>query len=236
VLDEARSSDYVIWAVALLLYVWDSASLLAPRDLLLVESGRRRLAVRMSESPFTIAGRVLAFSPLLLPWRGAFVAPWGRPWVDAPALAATLQAVQQGRAALLAVRVLATWAFALLFVGAPLLTLLMGPNTAVLYTAMGLYPTVLVAIGCLWRQRGCLGGGLPARGDFHAKQHTYSEQEKRQIVLHRTLLRPEGLEHDEASIRQILCEISSKRKRESPRSYGSSEISIALPSRSRISK
>jgi hypothetical protein len=157
VLDEARSSDYVIWAVALLLYVWDSASLLAPRDLLLVESGRRRLAVRMSESPFTIAGRVLAFSPLLLPWRGAFVAPWGRPWVDAPALAATLQAVQQGRAALLAVRVLATWAFALLFVGAPLLTLLMGPNTAVLYTAMGLYPTVLVAIGCLWWQRGRLG-------------------------------------------------------------------------------
>lgn len=156
-LDETRSSDHLIWAVALLLYVWDSACLLSPRDLLLVESGRRRFAALLSESPFTIAGRVLAFGPLLLPWRGAFVAPWGRAWIDEPAVAAALQTVQERRAALLVVRVLATWAFALLFVAAPLLTVLMGPNTAVVYTAVALYPTVLVAITCLWWQRGRLG-------------------------------------------------------------------------------
>lgn len=156
-LDEARSSDHLIWAVALLLYVWDSASLLSPRDLLLVESGRHRFAALFSESPFTIGGRVLAFSPLLMPWRGAFVAPWGRPWVDAPALTIGLQAVQERRTALLVVRVLATWAFALLFVGAPLVTVLMGPNTAVVYTAMALYPTALLVIGCLWWQRDRLG-------------------------------------------------------------------------------
>lgn len=156
-LDEARSSDYAIWAVALLLYVWDSASLLAPRDLLLVESGRHRFAALLSESPFTIAGRVLVWSPLLMPWRGAFVAPWGRPWIDPPALAAALDAVQQRRSALLVVRALATWTFVLLFVGAPLLTLLMGPNTAVIYTAMALYPTTLVVIACLWWRRDRLG-------------------------------------------------------------------------------
>ena len=156
-LDQIRSWDYVIWAVALLLYVWDSAVLLSPRELLLVEAGRGRFSAALSESPFTVAGRVLAFSPLLLPWRGSFVAPWGRPWVGAADLAATLWSVQQHRGALLAVRVLATWAFVLLFVAAPLVTFFMGPNTAVVYTAILLYPTALAAIACLWWQRERLG-------------------------------------------------------------------------------
>ena len=71
---EPRGSDYVIWLVALALYAWDSAHLLSPRELLLVEAGRQRLSVVFSESPFTIMGRVLSFSPLLFPHRGVFVA------------------------------------------------------------------------------------------------------------------------------------------------------------------
>jgi hypothetical protein len=153
VLDQVRSSDYLIWIVALLLYVWDSALLLSPRHLLLVEAGRRRFSTVFSESPFTISGRVLAFSPLVFPYRGAFVAPWGRRWVDSAVLQAALQAVEELRGSLLIVRVLATLAFLLLFVLGPALTLSMGPNAAVVYTAIGVYPTVLTAIVVLWCQR-----------------------------------------------------------------------------------
>jgi hypothetical protein len=153
VLDETRGSDYVIWVVAALLYVWDAAKLLSPRQLLLIECGRRRLSAAFSESPFTITGRVLAFSPLLLPHRGVFVAPWGQPWADPTVLAAALKSVEELRGSLLVMRVLATWTFALLFIIGPVLTLLTGPNAAVVYTAVAVYWTALVAILVLWWQR-----------------------------------------------------------------------------------
>jgi hypothetical protein len=152
-LDQVRSSDYVIWIVALLLYVWDSAILLSPRRLLLVEAGRRRFSTVFSESPFTISGRVLAFSPLVFPYRGAFIARWGRRWVDSAALQAALDVVEELRGSLVVVRVLATWAFLLLFIVGPALTLFMGPNAAVAYTAIAVYPTALTAIVVLWCQR-----------------------------------------------------------------------------------
>ena len=83
-LDQPRSAaDYAIWAVALALYVSDAAKLLSARQLLLVEAGRGRLAAALSETPYTIAGRVLVFAPLLRPDRGVFVALWGRPWLAA---------------------------------------------------------------------------------------------------------------------------------------------------------
>ena len=147
-LDQPRGADYTIWGVALLLYVWDAAKLLSPRELLLVEAGRGRLAAVFSENPFTIAGRVLAFGPLLLPHRGVFVAPWGRAWTDRVPLDAALASLTQLRGSLLVPRMLAAWAFVLLFVLGPLLTLALGPNAAVV-----LYPTVFVAIVCLWWQR-----------------------------------------------------------------------------------
>jgi len=157
VLEETRGSDYVIWVVAALLYTWDAARLLLPRELLLVEAGRRRLAAAFTDSPFTVGGRVLAFSPLLLPHRGVFVAPWGRSWVAPDVLAATLRSVESVRDSLLVVRVLATWAFGLLFVVGPLLTLMIGPNAAVVYTAVGVYWTALTAVLVLWWQRRELG-------------------------------------------------------------------------------
>jgi hypothetical protein len=157
VLEETRSSDYVIWVVAALLYVWDSAKLLSPRDLLLVEAGRRRLAAAFSESPFTLGNRILAFGPLLLPHRGVFVALWGRSWVKPDVLAATIRSVESLRDALLVVRVLATWAFGLLFIAGPVLTLAMGPNAAVVYTAVAVYWTGLTAALVLWWQRHELG-------------------------------------------------------------------------------
>lgn len=152
-LDHTRGSDYAIWVVALLLYVCDAAKLLSPRELLLVEAPRGRLTAAFSETPYTIAGRVLAFGPLLLPHRGVFVAPWGRAWTDAARLSSTLESLQQLRGSLLVVRLLAAWGFMLLFVLGPALTLALGPNAAVVYTAMLLYPTVVLAILTLWWRR-----------------------------------------------------------------------------------
>jgi hypothetical protein len=154
VLDGTQSADFAIWLVAGLLYTWDAAKLLSTRQLLLVEAGRERFATVFSESPFMIAGRVLAFSPLFLPHRGVFIAPWGRPWAEPAALGVTLQTIGRLRDSLLPVRVLATWSFALLFVVGPALTLVTGPNAAVVYTAIAVYWTAFVAILVLWWQRG----------------------------------------------------------------------------------
>ena len=152
-LDPTRSADHTVWVVALLLYVCDAAKLLSPRQLLLVEAGRGRLAAAFSASPFTLAGRVLAFAPLFLPHRGVFVAPWASAWTDDARLKAILESVERLRGSLLAARVLAAWAFVLLFVVGPGLTMLLGTDAAVLYTAAVLYPTVVVAIVFLWWRR-----------------------------------------------------------------------------------
>ena len=154
---EPRSADFAIWLIALALYVFDAAKLLSPRELLLVEAGRGRLASVFSAHPFTLTGRVLAFAPLVLPHRGAFVAGWGRAWTDDRTLAATLAALAELRATLRPARVLAVWGFALLFVIGPGLTFLLGPDSAVLYVGAVLYPTVFVAIGVLWWRRRALG-------------------------------------------------------------------------------
>lgn len=159
-LEHSQGADYTIWLVALLLYVCDAAKLLSPRELLLVEAGGGRLAAAFSESPFTIAGRVLVFAPLLLPQRGVFVASWGRPWATEPRLNETLESLRRLRGSLLAARALAVCAFALLFVLGPALTLALGPNAAVFYAAALLYPTVLAAIATLWWRR--RGFGLTA--------------------------------------------------------------------------
>lgn len=152
-LEHSQGADYAIWLVTLLLYVCDAAKLLSPRELLLVEAGGGRLATVFSESPFTIAGRVLVVAPLLLPHRGVFVAPWGRPWSAEAQLNAALESLRQFRGSLLPARALAVWAFLLLFLLGPALTLGLGPNAAVFYTAAVLYPTALVAVTALWWKR-----------------------------------------------------------------------------------
>jgi hypothetical protein len=157
--DQTRGSDYVIWCVAVLLYVFDAARLLAPRELLLVEAGRRRLSAVLSGDPFTLGGRVLCFAPLLRPDRGVFVAPWGRPWQPASEFRAVVDGIERLRGSLGVARVLAWAAAALLFVVGPALTLALGPNAAVVYTAVLVYPTVALAIGWLWWWRRRLGLG-----------------------------------------------------------------------------
>src|SRR5262249_40036439 len=109
------------------------------------------------ESPLTIRDKVLAFSPLLEPYRGAFVAPWGLPWVAPAGLRTTLQSLSRLRQSLLAVRALATWAFVLLFVVGPLLTHVAGPSAAIVYTAIGVYWTALLAVVAVWWQPGAFG-------------------------------------------------------------------------------
>jgi hypothetical protein len=154
--DETRGAHYTIWLVAFILYVYDSAKLLSPRELLLVEAGHGRLAPGFSDNPFTLAGRVLLFAPLLQPFRSVFVAPWGKPWARHEALKTTLASIEDLRSALRSVRILATGAFLLLFVVGPVSTWLLGPDAAVLYTAAVVYPTTLAAVGCMWWQRRAL--------------------------------------------------------------------------------
>ena len=156
-LEHARLADQAIWGVALVLYAYDAARLLGPHDVLLVEAGRGRLVPTLSDPPFTAWTRVLAFAPLHLPHRGVFRAAWGRPWRDDRALAATLDSLGRLRASLGPVRITAALATLLLFVVGPALTLALGPNAAVLYTAAGLYPTALAAVGALWLRRRRLG-------------------------------------------------------------------------------
>jgi len=164
VLDQPRIADFAIWLVALALYVFDAARLLTPRQMLLVEAGHGRLASAFSADPFTITGRALVFTPLLRPYRGAFVAPWGRPWAAAPALRAALADVDALRGTLRPARVLAAWVFLLLFVAGPALTLALGTDPAVLCVAAVLYPSVLVTIAVVWWRRRAwrLGRGAAA--------------------------------------------------------------------------
>jgi len=150
---EPRATDYAIWLVALLLYLYDAARLLGPREMLLVEDAHGRLAPALGDNPFTSGARALAFGPLHLPHRGVFVATWGRPWSDGAALKTTLEAVARLRASLGVVRLLTALAGVLLFVAGPALTTALGPDAAVLYTAAGLYPTVVAAIAALWWRR-----------------------------------------------------------------------------------
>lgn len=154
---EPRITDHAIWLVALLLYLYDAARVLGPRELLLVEGAHGRLAPALGDNPFTSSARALAFGPLHLPHRGVFVVPWGRPWGDAATLTATLEAVGRLRASLGALRWLAALGGALLFVVGPALTVVLGPDAAVLYTAAALYPTVAAAIGTVWWRRSRLG-------------------------------------------------------------------------------
>lgn len=157
--EHTRLADHAIWGVALLLYAYDAARLLGPRDVLLVEAGRGRLVPTLSDPPFSSWTRVLAFEPLHLPHRGVFLAVWGRPWRDDVTLKIALEALARLRASLGPMRVTAALAALLLFVVGPALTLTLGPNAAVLYTATGLYPTVLVAVAALWRRRRRFGLG-----------------------------------------------------------------------------
>jgi hypothetical protein len=157
VVDPPRGADYTIWAVAFLFYLFDAARLVSPRAVLLVEAGGGRLAAAFSDNPYTLAGRVLAFGPVLLPYRAVFVAPWGRPWTERAALDAVIDHLAELRRTLLGPRILAAAAFALLFVVGPVLTFALGVNAAVVYTAAALYPAVVAAIVWLWWRRAAFG-------------------------------------------------------------------------------
>jgi hypothetical protein len=156
VLDEARASHYTIWAVAFVLYLSDAARLIRWRELLLVENGRGRLRPSFSDNPFTIAGRVLAFPPIVLPHRGAFIVAWGGKWSVDRDVTTALAAIEQLRGALGLVRVAAVAGFALLFIVGPVLTVLGGPGPGVLLTAALLYPTILGTAAALWLKRDAL--------------------------------------------------------------------------------
>jgi hypothetical protein len=152
--------DYTIWIVAFLLYVGDAARLLSPRQLLLVEAGRGRLVSSFSEHTFTTVGRSVVFGPVLMPYRGVFVATWSTAWRDAAGLQAALATIEELRRPLTVFRPLVSLVFALLFIAGPALTWALGPSVAVLSIAAVLYPTILVTMAALWWKRRALR--LPA--------------------------------------------------------------------------
>jgi hypothetical protein len=152
--------DYAIWILAFLLYVGDAARLLPSRQLLLIEAGRGRLVPGFSEHTFTTVGRSLVFGPVLMPYRGAFVASWSTAWRDAGGLQTALATIEALRRPLAVLRPLVSLVFALLYVVGPVLTWTLGPGAAVLATAAVLYPTIVVTIAALWWKRRALR--LPA--------------------------------------------------------------------------
>lgn len=143
--------------MAFLLYAYDAVRLLSPRELLLVEAGRGRLSPLIGDNPFASGGRVLAFGPLHLPYRGVFLATWGRPWADRVGVGAVLESMERLRGSLRMVRGLASLAFVLLFVAGPALTVTLGPDAAVVCVAAVLYPTVFAAIVAVWWRRHVFG-------------------------------------------------------------------------------
>jgi hypothetical protein len=139
--------------VAFLFYAYDAGRLLAPREMLLVEAGRGRLRPLIGDDAFGSGRRLPALGPLHLPFRGVFLAAWGRPWSEPPALDAALDSLRRLCGSLGVVRVIASITFALLFVIGPLLTATLGPDVAVLGVATILYPTIAVGIGAIWWRR-----------------------------------------------------------------------------------
>jgi hypothetical protein len=125
--------------------------------MLLVEAGRGRLRPLIGDNPFGSGGRLPALGPLHLPFRGVFLAAWGRPWGDPAALEAALDSLRRVCGSLGVVRVVASITFALLFVAGPLLTAALGPDVAVLGVAAVLYPAIAVGIGAIWWRRRRLG-------------------------------------------------------------------------------
>jgi len=152
--------DYAIWILALLLYVGDAARLLSARQLLLIEAGRGRLVPGFSEHTFTTVGRSVVFGPVLMPYRGVFVASWSTAWRDAAGLQTALTTIEALRRPLSGLRPLVSLVFALLFIVGPALTWALGPGVAVLSVATLLYPTIGVTIATLWWKRRALR--LPA--------------------------------------------------------------------------
>jgi len=148
--------DYAIWVLAFLLYIGDAARLLSPRQLLLIEAGRGRLVPGFSEHTFTTVGRSVVFGPVLMPYRGVFVASWSTAWRDAAGLQAALDTIEERRRPLPVLRPLVSLVFALLFIVGPGLTWAIGPSVAVLSMAAVLYPTIVVTIAALWWKRGAL--------------------------------------------------------------------------------
>lgn len=151
--------DYAIWLVAAVLYIFDAARLLAPREFLLVEATRGRLAPALADTPFTLAGRVVAFGPLLRPDRAVFVLRWGDGWSDAAAVGTALRRLTGLTAPLLPLRVVAVWTAVWLFVAGPALTFVLGPTLAIYGAAAAVYSTALVAGLLLCMMRSSLGLG-----------------------------------------------------------------------------
>ena len=149
----ALGGDYAIWLVAGALYVADAARLLAHQEFLLVEGARRRLAPTLSDAPFTLAGRIVAFGPLLRPDRAVFVLRWGDRWTDPTVLPAALRRLSDLCAGLVELRLVAAWAWAWLLVGGPLLTLWLGPSAAIYCAIAAIYPATLTAAVVLWCRR-----------------------------------------------------------------------------------
>jgi len=145
--------DYAIWLVVGVLYVVDAARLLARTEFLLIESGRRRFAPALSDVGFTLAGKVVAFAPLVRPHRAVFVVRWGDRWAEAGVLRATLNRLSEMAAGLFGLRVVVVWTSLWLFVGGPALTFWLGSSAAIYCTIAAVYPCVLVAALVLWRGR-----------------------------------------------------------------------------------
>jgi hypothetical protein len=148
--------DHAIWIVAALLYVFDAAKLLSPREFLVVETGRGRFAPALGEAPFTLAGRVVAFGALLRPDRAVFVLRWGDRWAHPDAARAAPRRFTDISARLFPLRLVVIWSSVWLFAAGPALTVWLGLDAAIYCAIAAVYPAVLAAGLVLWHVRAAL--------------------------------------------------------------------------------
>src|SRR5262249_10501700 len=147
------TSDYAIWLVALLFYIFDSARLLHPQELLILEARRGRLTTAFTDIPFTLVGRPLYFCPLLFPHRAAFLTTWGKTWLDHAEVARELDSLRRRLETLRPIRIFALEMAVMLFAVGPGLTLLRGAGIAVVYTAAVVYVIAVASGVVLWQCR-----------------------------------------------------------------------------------
>jgi hypothetical protein len=145
--------DYAIWIVAFIVYLVDAAKLLSPSEFLLCAMGRGKFAPELSEAPLTLAGRIVAFGPVLQPDRAVFVLRWGDSVGNTSQLPAALERMADVSSALFPLRLVVIWISVWLFMAGPTLTFLLGPTVAIYVTIAAVYPAALIAGLLLWRLR-----------------------------------------------------------------------------------
>jgi hypothetical protein len=163
VLGRLLALEQAIWIVAAALYLFDVLRAIGPDQILLEERGGLKLRAVLARRPFEWGRRHLYLVGVLAPHRGVLTASQSGPTAAAE-VETQLQALDQVRAALRPLRLLALTMFMLLFVAGPLATHQVGAASSILWLAAPVYGLGLASalLLTLRRQRLALARGQAA--------------------------------------------------------------------------